>query len=72
MPRKWSTFDSARAYERIYAGIVMTGRKARGPRAVDLLIVATAVATNLPLYARTLTGLGAIGSPHITFIHSSN
>jgi predicted nucleic acid-binding protein len=68
MPRKSSTFDSARAYGRIYAAIVMTGRKARGPRAVDLLIAA-AVATNLPLYTRTLTGPGAIGSPHITFIH---
>ena len=28
--------DSARAYGRIYAAIVATGRKARGPRAVDL------------------------------------
>jgi predicted nucleic acid-binding protein len=40
--------DSARAYGRIYAAIVATGRKARGPRAVDLLIVATALAANLP------------------------
>jgi predicted nucleic acid-binding protein len=44
--------DSARAYGRIYAAIVATGRKARGPRAVDLLIAATALATNLPLYTR--------------------
>ncbi|ORV93502.1 twitching motility protein PilT [Mycobacterium interjectum] len=44
--------DSARAYGRIYAAIVTTGRKARGPRAVDLLIAATAVAANLPLYTR--------------------
>ncbi len=44
--------DSARAYGRIYAAIIATGRKARGPRAVDLLIAATAVATNLPLYTR--------------------
>ena len=42
--------DSARAYGRIYAAIVATGRKARGPRAVDLLIAATALAHGLPLY----------------------
>ncbi len=46
--------DSARAYGRIYAAIVATGRKARGPRAVDLLIAATAVATDLPLYTRNV------------------
>ena len=46
--------DSARAYGRIYAAIVVTGRKARGPRAVDLLIAATAVAANLPLYTRNV------------------
>jgi predicted nucleic acid-binding protein len=44
--------DSARAYGRIYAAIVATGRKARGHRAVDLLIAATAQAANLPLYTR--------------------
>ncbi len=46
--------DSARAYGRIYAAIVSTGRKARGPRAVDLLIAATALAANLPLYTRNV------------------
>jgi predicted nucleic acid-binding protein len=46
--------DSARAYGRVYAAIVATGRKARGPRAVDLLIAATAVAANLPLYTRNI------------------
>jgi predicted nucleic acid-binding protein len=46
--------DSARAYGRIYAAIVVTGRKARGPRAVDLLIAAIAVAANLPLYTRNV------------------
>ncbi len=47
-------FDSAaaRAYGRIYAAIAATGRKARGPRAVDLLIAATALAAELPLYTR--------------------
>lgn len=49
-------FDSAsaRAYGRIYAAIVATGRKARGPRAVDLLIAATALAADLPLYTRNI------------------
>lgn len=46
--------DSARAYGRIYAAIAAAGRKARGPRAVDLLIAATAVAANLPLYTRNV------------------
>lgn len=46
--------DSARAYGRIYAAIVATGRKARGPRAVDLLIASTALAKNLPLYTRNI------------------
>lgn len=47
-------FDSeaARAYGRVYAAVVGTGRKARGPRAVDLLIAATACSLNLPLYTR--------------------
>ena len=45
-------FDSncARAYGRVYAQTVVAGRKARGTRAVDLLIAATAVAADLPLY----------------------
>lgn len=47
-------FDSeaSRAYGRIYAAVVGAGRKARGARAVDLLIAATACATGLPLYTR--------------------
>jgi predicted nucleic acid-binding protein len=46
--------DAARAYGRVYAAIIATGRKARGPRAVDLLIAATALAANLPLYTRNV------------------
>jgi predicted nucleic acid-binding protein len=46
--------DSARAYGRIYAAVIATGRKARGPRAVDLLIAATALTANLPLYTRNV------------------
>lgn len=44
--------DAARAYGRVYAAVIGTGRKARGPRAVDLLIAASACASNLPLYTR--------------------
>lgn len=44
--------DAARAYGRIFASVFAAGRKARGARAVDLLIAATALATGLPLYTR--------------------
>lgn len=42
----------ARAYGRIYAEVVTVGRKPRGPRALDLMIAATALAYVLPLYTR--------------------
>lgn len=44
--------EAARAYGRIYAAAATTGRKARGARAVDLLIAATACALGLPLFTR--------------------
>jgi len=44
--------DAARAYGRIFAAVVAAGRKARSARAVDLLIAATALAHDLPLYTR--------------------
>ena len=49
-------FDSAcaRAYGLIYAETTHSGRKARGRRAVDLLIAATALAGELPLYTANI------------------
>ena len=44
--------DASRAYGRVYAAVAARGRKARGPRAVDLLIAATACSLDLPLYTR--------------------
>ena len=52
--------EAARAYGRIYAAVVAAGRKARGARAVDLLIAATACAAGLPLYTRNADDLRAI------------
>jgi predicted nucleic acid-binding protein len=42
----------ARSYGRVYAAVAAAGRKARGRRAFDLLIAATALAAGLPLYTR--------------------
>ena len=49
-------FDAAaaRAYGRVYSAVASLGRKARGARAVDLLIAATAAAADLPLYTRNV------------------
>lgn len=44
--------DAARAYGRIYAAGAAAGRKARGARAVNLLIAATALGAGLPLLTR--------------------
>ena len=59
LQRTEATFDplpvdaaAARAYGRVYAAVAASGRKARGRRATDLLIAATALAAGLPLYTR--------------------
>lgn len=59
-----ATFDAlpfdvaaARAYGQISAASADAGRKARGRRAVDLLIAATALAEGLPLYTRNAAAL---------------
>jgi predicted nucleic acid-binding protein len=59
LQRVEATFDplpfdaaAARAFGTIYAAVAEAGRKARGRRALDLLIAATAVAAALPLYTR--------------------
>ena len=44
--------EAARAFGRIYAAQVASGRTARGTRALDLLIAATACAAGLPVYTR--------------------
>jgi predicted nucleic acid-binding protein len=42
--------DAAQAYGRIYAAVTARGRKARGRRAMDLLVAATALAQGIALF----------------------
>ena len=67
LQRVEATFDplpfddrAARSYGRIYAAVVASGRKARGPRALDLQIASIALANGLPLYTRNPNDLRAI------------
>ena len=59
--------DAARAYGRIFSAVVAAGRRARGARAVDLLIAATALAAELPLYTRN--GADFVGLDGLIDIH---
>jgi len=52
--------EASRAYGRVYAAVAVSGRKARGARAVDLLIAATALAESLPLYTRNPKDFAAL------------
>ena len=44
--------DCARAYGLVFAAVSAAGRKPRGARAVDLMIAATSVSLELPLFTR--------------------
>src|SRR3954463_7107085 len=68
LPRAEAAFDplpfdaeAARAYGRVYSAVVAAGRKARGARAIDLLLAAAAVAAGLPLYTRNPDDFRALG-----------
>ena len=52
--------EVARAFGRVYAAVAVSGRKARGRRAIDLMIAATAVAAGLPLYTRNPGDFGGL------------
>lgn len=59
LQRAEATFDplpfdaaGARAFGLIYSTVAASGRKARGRRALDLLIAATALAAEVPLHTR--------------------
>jgi predicted nucleic acid-binding protein len=68
LQRAEATFDPmpldttvARAYGRVYAAVAGAGRKARGRRALDLVIAATALAAGLPVYTRNPEDFGELG-----------
>ncbi|HEY4026617.1 MAG TPA: type II toxin-antitoxin system VapC family toxin [Candidatus Dormibacteraeota bacterium] len=55
--------DVAQAYGRVYAAVTARGRKARGRRAMDLLIAATALAQGISLFTcnpEDFEGLGSL------------
>lgn len=52
--------DAARAYGRVYAAVTASGRKARGRRAVDLLVASVALSVDIPLYTRNPGDFGGL------------
>jgi predicted nucleic acid-binding protein len=69
LQRAEATFDpipfdasTARSYGRVYAAVVSAGPKARGRRAIDALVAATALANELPLYTRNPSDFGGLES----------
>ena len=68
LQRVEATFDpipfdasAARAFGRVYTAVAASGRKPRGRRALDLLIAATALAAELPLYTRNPSDFEGVG-----------
>jgi hypothetical protein len=59
---------AARAYGRIFAATMASGRKPRGARALDLLIAAVALANNLPLVTRNPDDVAHLASVGLTII----
>jgi predicted nucleic acid-binding protein len=53
--------ETRRLSARVYASITAAGRKARGRRAMELLIAATALAAGLPLYTRNPDDFASLG-----------
>ena len=53
--------EAAQAYGRIYAAVTAKGRTARGRRAMDLLIAATALAIDIPLFTCNPTDFDGLG-----------
>lgn len=52
--------EAARFHGQVDAAVTSAGRKARGPRAVDLMIAAVAGANRLPLFTRNPDDLTAL------------